>query len=143
MRHHPTSPQPLRPRGAERSDDCRISLTYRGRHPTLRFMTAAAPVRQDERARRHAAVLPYLMLSLTMLCWAGNWVVGRAVRGVMPPVALTFWRWSIAALLLAPFVLPRLRGKGPLLREHWRVLVILGFTGVALFQFLIYFGLRL
>jgi drug/metabolite transporter (DMT)-like permease len=106
-------------------------------------MTAAAPVRQDERARRHAAVLPYLMLSLTMLCWAGNWVVGRAVRGVMPPVALTFWRWSIAALLLAPFVLPRLRGKWPVLRQHWRALVILGFTGVALFQFLIYFGLRL
>jgi len=105
-------------------------------------MTAAAPVRQDDRARR-ASVLPYLLLSLTMLCWAGNWVVGRAVRGVMPPVALTFWRWSIAALLLAPFVLPRLRGKWPVLRQHWRVLVILGFTGVALFQFLIYFGLRL
>ena len=105
-------------------------------------MTAAAPVRQDDRARR-TSVLPYLLLSLTMLCWAGNWVVGRAVRGVMPPVALTFWRWSIAALLLAPFVLPRLRGKWPVLRQHWRVLVILGFTGVALFQFLIYFGLRL
>jgi len=60
----------------------------------------------------------------------------------MPPVALTFWRWSIAALLLAPVALPRLRGKGAVLRRHWRVLFLLGLTGVALFQGLVYTGLR-
>ncbi|HUH84909.1 MAG TPA: DMT family transporter [Stellaceae bacterium] len=81
-------------------------------------------------------------MATASLLWAGNWIVGRAVRDTIPPVALTFWRWSIAALLLAPLALPRLRGKGAVLRHHWRVLFLLGLTGVALFQGLIYTGLR-
>jgi drug/metabolite transporter (DMT)-like permease len=60
----------------------------------------------------------------------------------MLPVALTFWRWAVAALLLAPLALPRLGGQAALLRRHWRVLFLLSLTGVALFQALIYTGLR-
>jgi drug/metabolite transporter (DMT)-like permease len=60
----------------------------------------------------------------------------------MPPVALTFWRWGVAALLLAPVALPRFAGKGAVLRRRWRVLFLLGLTGVALFQALVYAGLR-
>jgi drug/metabolite transporter (DMT)-like permease len=69
-------------------------------------------------------------------------VVGRAVRDVMPPLALNFWRWAIAALLLAPLALPRLVGKGAVLRRHALLLLLLGLTGMALFQALIYTGLR-
>ncbi len=91
---------------------------------------------------RRAALYPYLLLTLASLFWAGNWIVGRAVRDSMPPVALTFWRWGVAALLLAPTALPRLAGKGAVLRRHWRVLFLLGLSGVALFQALVYAGLR-
>jgi drug/metabolite transporter (DMT)-like permease len=69
-------------------------------------------------------------------------VVGRAVRDSMLPVALTFWRWTVAALLLAPLALPRLRGQAALLRRHWQVLFLLSLTGIALFQALVYTGLR-
>ena len=31
---------------------------------------------------------PYLLLTFTALLWAGNSIVGRAARDVMPPVAL-------------------------------------------------------
>jgi len=96
----------------------------------------------DRRAIRRASVYPYLLLSLAALFWAGNWIVGRAIRDTVPPVALSFWRWAIAALLLAPIALPRLVGAGALLRRHWLVLFLLGLTGVALFQALIYTGLR-
>lgn len=105
-------------------------------------MSVAPPLPQDRRAIWRASVFPYLLLSLASLFWAGNWIVGRAIRDTMPPVALTFWRWSIAALLLAPIALPRLAGKGGVLRRHWLVLFLLGLTGVALFQALIYTGLR-
>jgi drug/metabolite transporter (DMT)-like permease len=105
-------------------------------------MGAAPPLPQDRRAVWRAALYPYLLLSLASLFWAGNWVVGRAVRDSMPPVALTFWRWAIAALLLAPIALPRMGGKAALLRRHWLLLFLLSFTGVALFQALIYTGLR-
>ena len=102
----------------------------------------AAPLPEDRHAARRSTVLPYLLLTQCSLIWAGNWVVGRAVRDSVPPAALAFWRWSIAALILAPIVLPRLRGKGHILMRHWKVLTLLGGTGISLFQFLIYSGLR-
>jgi len=102
----------------------------------------ASPLPENRHAARRSTLLPYLLLTLCSLIWAGNWVVGRAVRDSLPPAALAFWRWSIAALVLAPIVLPRLKGKGHLLLRHWKVLALLGGTGISLFQFLIYTGLR-
>ncbi len=50
----------------------------------------------------------YLLLSLTSLFWAGNQVIGRAVAGHVPPIALAFLRWSLAAVVMVPplFVTP-------------------------------------
>jgi drug/metabolite transporter (DMT)-like permease len=44
--------------------------------------------------------------------------------------------------VLAPFALPGLKGMGPLLRANLGFLAILAFTGVALFQCLVYLGLQ-
>ncbi len=104
--------------------------------------TNLAPTLPQTRATWRGRAYPYLLLSLASLFWAGNWIVGRAVRDAMPPLALNFWRWAVAALLLAPVALPRLAGKGAVLRRHAGLLFLLGFTGVALFQALIYTGLR-
>jgi drug/metabolite transporter (DMT)-like permease len=82
------------------------------------------------------------LLALGMLFWAGNWIAGRALREAMDPVALSFWRWVVACAALAPFALPQLRGKGALIRRHAALLAVLSFTGVALFQVLVYLGLR-
>jgi drug/metabolite transporter (DMT)-like permease len=102
----------------------------------------APPLPHDRHASKRPTVLPYLLLSLCSLIWAGNWVVGRAIRDTVPPAALAFWRWSLAALILAPIVLPRLKGQGRVLLRHWKVLMLLGGTGISLFQFLVYTGLR-
>jgi drug/metabolite transporter (DMT)-like permease len=102
----------------------------------------APPVAGARPARRLAAFYPYVLLALCQLSWAGNWVIGRAVRDALPPAALTFWRWTIAALCLAPFALPRLAGKGAVLRRHWRVLLLLGVSGAGLFQAMVYTGLN-
>lgn len=84
----------------------------------------------------------FLLLAAANLMWAGNWVLGRAVREDFAPVALNFWRWLIAVLVLAPFALPKLKGKGALLRRHAGVLFLLALVGVAIFQSLVYLGLR-
>ena len=91
---------------------------------------------------RWRALLPYMALTVTMMCWAGNWVVGRAIRGDMPPIALNFWRWSVALAVLAPVALPGLKGKGAVLRRHWRLIAGLGGSGVVMFQLLAYLGLQ-
>lgn len=101
-----------------------------------------APTLPERRAAWRRQAYPYLLLALASLFWAGNWIVGRAVRETMPPLELNFWRWSVAALMMAPVALPRLAGEGALLRRHARLLFLLALTGVVLFQALIYTGMR-
>jgi drug/metabolite transporter (DMT)-like permease len=84
----------------------------------------------------------FLLLALANLFWSGNWIAGRALRDAFDPVSLNFWRWVVAAVALAPFALPGLRGKWGLIRRHAGMLALLAFTGVALFQSLVYLGLR-
>src|SRR5258708_14577670 len=59
----------------------------------------------------------FLLLALATLFWAGNWVLGRALRDDFEPAALNFWRWLIAVLVLAPFAVPRLRGQLGVIRR--------------------------
>ena len=84
----------------------------------------------------------FLLLALAMLFWAGNWVLGRALRNDFEPAALNFWRWLIAVLVLAPFAAPRLRGKWGVIRRDAGLLLALSFLGVALFQWMVYQGLK-
>ncbi|MDH3419029.1 MAG: DMT family transporter [Gammaproteobacteria bacterium] len=46
----------------------------------------------------------YALLVLTMALWGGAIVTARGVYDIAPPVALTFWRWLLAMVLLLPFV---------------------------------------
>lgn len=85
---------------------------------------------------------PYLLLTLATLFWAGNWVAGRALADLVPPAALTFWRWAIALALLAPLVGPRLWEKRALLARHWKPIVVIGLLGGGLHNVLQYWGLH-
>ncbi|MBI2752106.1 MAG: DMT family transporter [Betaproteobacteria bacterium] len=84
----------------------------------------------------------FSLLAFSNLFWAGNWVTGRALRDAFDPVTLNFWRWLIAALILAPFALPALAGQRDAIRRSAGLLALLALTGVALFQSLVYLGLR-
>ena len=84
----------------------------------------------------------FLLLAAATLMWSGNWIAGRALRDAYDPVELNFFRWAIAAAVLAPFALPGLRGKAPVIRRNLKLLALLAFTGVALFQSMVYLGLR-
>jgi len=84
----------------------------------------------------------FLLLALATLFWAGNWVLGRALRDDFEPAALNLWRWLVAALALAPFAVPRLREHLGAIRRSAGLLLALSFFGVALFQCLIYEGLK-
>ncbi|MFO7546309.1 MAG: DMT family transporter [Trueperaceae bacterium] len=85
---------------------------------------------------------PYLLLTLAVAFWAGNFVLGRAVRDVVPPVTLAFWRWALASLVVSPVALPRLRAAMPVVRAHAGLIVALSFLGITVFNTLIYLGLH-
>jgi len=83
----------------------------------------------------------FLLLAAASLMWSGNWVAGRALREAFDPITLNFWRWVVATAVLAPFGLPLMRGKWGEVRRHAGILLALAFTGVSLFQTLVYLGL--
>ena len=79
---------------------------------------------------------------MTALFWAGNSIVGRAARELVPPAALSFWRWTFALALLLPLAWPHLKRDWPVLRAHWPILAILGALGIGAFNTLLYTGLQ-
>jgi drug/metabolite transporter (DMT)-like permease len=85
-----------------------------------------------------SAVPALLLVTLAVLFWAGNALLGRALHETVPPVALAFWRWSGAALLLLPFAWrPLLRDRAHLL-AGWPIVLVLSVLGVSLFNTLLY-----
>jgi drug/metabolite transporter (DMT)-like permease len=90
---------------------------------------------------RHLPGHPALLLALAQLLWAGNFVLGRAVSAHIPPVALAFWRWTVALLVLLPLGARELRAGWPTVRRSLPVLVALGVLGVGNFNTMVYVGL--
>ncbi|MGE5471487.1 MAG: DMT family transporter [Bacteroidota bacterium] len=93
---------------------------------------------------KHAGIFtnPYLLLILTVLFWSGNMVVGRGIRADVPPLALAFWRWTIALLLVLPLAWPHIRTQWPLLRQGWKTILVLGLLGVGGYNTFAYIALQ-
>ena len=85
---------------------------------------------------------PYLLLSLTSLFWSLNWVIGKALVGVVTPFALTFFRWLVAVAVMMPFAWPQIREHWPVIRANFRRIAWLGFWGTGLHNAFAYFGLQ-
>lgn len=86
--------------------------------------------------------LPYLFLTLTVLFWSGNFILGRGIRDVIPPVSLNFWRWVGALIILLPFCAGRIKSQKTLLLHHWKLLVLLSIPAITIFNTFIYLALQ-
>lgn len=85
----------------------------------------------------------YAFVVLAVLSWAGNAIVGRlAAETDIPPIALNFWRWVGAFLVLAPFAIGTLRAQWRLLLAHWRLVAAFGTVSIAGFNALLYLALE-
>jgi drug/metabolite transporter (DMT)-like permease len=96
-------------------------------------------IARDKRTRGDAS--SFLMLTLAPFFWACNWIIGRGLASEVPPLAMTFYRWLFAIVILAPFALPRLRNDLPIVRRHWKALLGLGVIGIGTHNALAYLGL--
>lgn len=85
---------------------------------------------------------PYFLLTLAVFFWAGNFIVGRAVRADVPPLALAFWRWFFAAILVTLMARRHLPADLARLRNSWGIVLLLAFVGITCFNTLVYIGLQ-
>ncbi len=85
---------------------------------------------------------PYILLSLAVLFWSGNSVIGRTYAGEIPPFAMVFWRWVIAVILLTPLCLKPFLRDIPLLRKHFVYVACQGVLSISCFNAFLYWGLH-
>jgi drug/metabolite transporter (DMT)-like permease len=105
-------------------------------------MSAADPTSAAAPSRTWIANQPYLLLSITSLCWAGNAIVGRLAAGHIPPVTLSFLRWTLAFLIILPFAWKHLERDWAAIRSRLGTMVVLSVTGIGAFNTMQYWALE-
>lgn len=84
---------------------------------------------------------PYLLLSITTLCWAGNAIAGKIAVGHISPFLLTSIRWILAMAIIVPIAMPHLKREWPIIKKHFPFLFALGAIGFATFNNFMYLSL--
>ncbi|MCP4617458.1 MAG: DMT family transporter [Bradyrhizobium sp.] len=91
---------------------------------------------------RWIANQPYLLLSITAACWAGNAVAGKLAAGHIPPVTLSFLRWFFAFLIVLPFSWRHLVQDRKQIRDKLGILILLSVTGISAYNTMQYWALE-
>jgi drug/metabolite transporter (DMT)-like permease len=84
----------------------------------------------------------WLLLALANLFWAGNIIVGRAVAADIPPFAFTLLRWTGGLCLALAAAWSHLPADWPVLRRHWKLMLVMATFGFAAFNTMSYRGMR-
>ncbi|MGI9537005.1 MAG: DMT family transporter [Desulfocapsaceae bacterium] len=86
--------------------------------------------------------MPYLLLVLTTLFWSGNFVLSRGMHADIPPLALSFWRWALALLILLVFSWRIFWRQRDIVARERKFIIIQGLLGVTGFNSLIYLAVQ-
>jgi drug/metabolite transporter (DMT)-like permease len=84
--------------------------------------------------------MAYAMLFVAPVLMTSNMLAARWVEGSIPPVSLTFWRWTLTLLILAPFAGPRLWRFRAEARREWKTTLALGALGMGVCGAPVYIG---
>ena len=82
------------------------------------------------------------MVAVAPLCWAGNIVLAKGVAELIPPVALAFWRWTVAFAILLPLTWPQVKQDWKTALAGWKILVLLAVFGITSFNTLVYMAMH-
>jgi drug/metabolite transporter (DMT)-like permease len=83
----------------------------------------------------------FIALLLPPLLWGSNAIVGKMAAGSIPPVTLNVLRWTMALLVLAPFIARRVLRHRDAIRSEWRTIAVGGLWGIACYNALQYLAL--
>lgn len=86
--------------------------------------------------------LPFLILILPPLFWAGNFIAGRSVSHLSAPLSLSFWRWFIALIILLPFIVVPMWKQRHIIQRNFLKILVLAALGITGFNSLVYIALQ-
>ncbi len=84
----------------------------------------------------------YFLLVLCVFFWSANFVIGRAVSGVIEPIELAFFRWSGVFVVTLPFFIYHFKKIFDAIKSHFLIMMVLSFLGISGFNTLLYIGLQ-
>ncbi|WP_428240049.1 DMT family transporter [Gynuella sp.] len=85
---------------------------------------------------------PFVFAMLANLFWAGNAIAGKMAAGQIPPLTLNFWRWCVAALILAPIAAPQSWRHRVWFWQHKWLVLTLSVLSVTLYNTIQYLALK-
>ena len=87
--------------------------------------------------------LAYTLLVAAMFVWSANFIVGKlSTLFQVPPLSLNFYRWFIAWFVILPFTYKEISTKFFVIKENIGLFIILGITGISVFNSVVYFALN-
>ncbi|MDC1158693.1 DMT family transporter [Pelagibacteraceae bacterium] len=87
--------------------------------------------------------LAYLLLTLSVLFWAGNFIVGKfATLFEIPPLTLNVFRWLSVWLILMPFTYKEIYNNFSYIKKNWLVISFMGLITISTFNSVVYFALN-
>ncbi len=75
---------------------------------------------------------------LATVIWSWNFIIARGLHDAIPPVSLAFYRWLVAAIVLAPIALKKSIREYDVIKKNFKYIIITAFLGVTVFNTLIY-----
>ena len=87
--------------------------------------------------------LAYLLLTFSILFWAGNFIVGKfATLFEIPPLTLNVLRWLSVWIILMPFTYKEIYSNLPSIKKNWLVISFMGIITISTFNSVVYFALN-
>lgn len=84
----------------------------------------------------------YILMIFACVFWAGAFIAGKSSVASFGPWSLTFYRFAVAALIMAPFLLATQRKYMSLSFKQVRQVVILGLVGMVGYHVLFFEALK-
>ena len=86
--------------------------------------------------------LAFFCLLFAVSFWAGNTVVGKLIITTVAPFTLSFWRWTLALLILTPFALPLAWREREFYLRNWRLILLLAFFSITIYNTFQYWSMQ-
>ena len=85
----------------------------------------------------------YLMLTLCVFFWSGNFIVGKfATLYEVPPLTLNFFRWLIVWIILIPFTFKDIFLNIKIIKEKFYSILLMSITSISIFNSVVYYSLN-
>ena len=89
-----------------------------------------------------ALIKGYALALFTVMMWSMNLIYAKYLADKLTPEEISFFRWSIAALAMSPFILKELINKFHLLLKSWKLIVSMALSGIGGLNLLVYYAGR-